>query len=468
MRKAEVYMNGVFAGMLEEIETKKGISYVFTYDESYRTSKGIPLSVTMPTTTAAYESKDLHNFFNGLIPEGWLLSLAARKFGVNTKDRMGLLLSLCEQNIGAAEIKSDVDQRLSALQIAGDEIKTIQDGDSEYKIPSHDVCLSCLLPLKESGENRNYHEDCSMRLFGHARPPLLKLSPASFEEPAVENLTHKLSLTGVQAKFAAKINFEANGEKDRRTFTSSPEYIFKPEPKHEKGDRIDYRGLSKLEQFSLTLARRLGIPTAESGLLYLEGLHPVFVTKRFDRRDGEKIHAEDFAQILERTYGDDKYTGSMEQIFKALSEYAKIYKNASLEALLRATILNFVLGNSDNHNKNFSIIIAKGKTGTIEAAISPFYDIVPTLIFMPEDKEESALTIGARKASIKAENFQDLTKRVPGGQKLLSDFIEKIRKERAFIEAALDGLDVPETKKKELLALMDERLSRFETDTKKR
>ncbi len=467
MRTAEVYMSGVLAGLLEEIETKKGTSYAFTYDEGYRASKGIPLSVTMPTTIARYESKELHNFFNGLIPEGWLLSLAARKFGVNTKDRMGLLLSLCEQNIGAAEIKSDVAQKLSALQIAGEEITTIQVGEKEYKIPSHDVCLSCLLPLKKSGENRNYHEDCSMRLFGYACPPLLKLSPTNFEEPAVKNLAHKLSLTGVQAKFAARINFEANGEKDRRTFTSSPEYIFKPEPKHEEGDRIDYRGLSKLEQFSLSLARRLGIPTAESGLLYLEGLHPVFITKRFDRRDGEKIHAEDFAQILERTYGDDKYTGSMEQIFKALSEYAKIYKTASLEALLRATILNFVLGNSDNHNKNFSIIIAKAKTGTIEAAISPFYDIVPTLIFMPEDKEESALTIGARKVKINAENFQGLTTRVSGGQKILSNFIEKIREERTFIETALDGLAVPAAKKKGLLALMDERISRFETDDKK-
>jgi serine/threonine-protein kinase HipA len=122
-----------------------------------------------------------------------------------------------------------------------------------------------------------------------------------------------------------------------------------------------------------------------------------------------------------------------------------------------------VIGNSDNHNKNFSIIIAKGRTGTIEAAISPFYDVVPTLIFMPEDKEESALTIGARKVKIKAENFQDLSKRISGGQKFLNSFVEKIRTERAFIEAALDGLDVPQAKKKALLELMDERLSRFET-----
>jgi hypothetical protein len=71
---------------------------------------------------------------------------------------------------------------------------------------------------------------------------------------------------------------------------------------------------------------------------------------------------------------------------------------------------------------------------------------------MPDDKEESALTVGARKAKTMAENFQDITQRVSGGQKILSNFIGKIGGERAFIEAALDGLEVPGEKKKALLA----------------
>lgn len=471
MRKADVYMDGVLAGQLEEVTSEKGASYSFTYDEGYRTAGNIPVSVTMPMNKARYDSKELHSFFNGLIPEGWLLSLAARKFGVRTKDRMGLLLFLCEQNIGAAEIKSDGDQKLSALaSMAGKEIQTIREGEGEYVIPSHTVCLSCLLPLKAEGDNRNYHEECSKRLFGHVRPPLLQLSSDSFEGPAVENLSHKLSLTGVQAKFSAKIRYKEDGyeKKGRRTITSSPEYIFKPEPPYEKGAKIDYRGLAKFEQFSLVLARRLGIPTAESGLLYLEGSYPIFVTKRFDRTKDAKVHAEDFAQILEKTYGDDKYTGSIEQIFKAVSEHSKLYKAASLEALLKATLLNFIVGNSDNHNKNFSLIIAKGKTGGTEAAISPFYDIVPTLIFMPDDKEETALTIAAKKVKLKAEHFEELAKRAPGGQKILEKFLEKIRDDRPFIEAALTGLDVPEEKKAALLSLMEERLSRFQVEEKKK
>lgn len=464
MRNAEVYMDGILAGQIEELTTAKGTTYVFTYDAGYRATGAIPVSVTMPTSIARYESKELHNFFNGLIPEGWLLNLAARKFGLQTKDRMGLLLALCEQNIGAAEIKSDGQHKLSALgSITGDEVQTISE-DAVYKIPKHEVCLSCLLLLKAPGENRNYHEECSKKLFGHKRPPVLKLSSENFEEPAIENLSHKLSLTGVQPKFSAKIRYaeEGDGKNGRKTITYSPEYIFKPEPLYVDGARIDYRGLSKLEQFSLALGRRLGIPTAESGLLYLKGGYPVFVTKRFDRNTNSKIHVEDFAQILEKTYGDDKYTGSMEQIFKVVTAHAKLYKTVSLEALLRATILNFVIGNSDNHNKNFSMIIAKNKNGGTEAAISPFYDIVPTLIFMPEDKEESALTIDKKKSKLKSEHFQELAKRVPNGQKILDEFLLKIKDEKVFIETALDGLHVPKGKKDALILLIEERLSRFD------
>ena len=52
-----------------------------------------------------YFSNVLFPFFDGLIPEGWLLEIAVQKWKLNRKDRMGLLLTVCEDTIGAVSVK---------------------------------------------------------------------------------------------------------------------------------------------------------------------------------------------------------------------------------------------------------------------------------------------------------------------------------------------------------------------------
>ena len=462
MRKANVYMNGVLSGLLQEQTGDQGGSYVFTYDEAYISSKGIPLSVTMPLKSIPYNSKLLHSFFNGLIPEGWLLNLAARKFGIQTKDRMGLLLSLCENNIGAAEIRSEDTLKLSAItSLEGAQIYSLPDDNESRDVPLHTICLGCLLPLAMPGQNRNYHEKCSNDLFTRDRAPLLKLSSDAFETAAADNLAHKLSLTGVQAKFSAKIRYDLDQNATPRTIALSPEYIFKPEPIHSGKNAFDYRGLSKLELFSLILASRLGLPTAKSGLLYMEGGHPVFVTRRFDRTAEGKLHAEDFAQILDRSYGDDKYTGSIEHIMNAISQYSHRYRARSLENLFKITIFNFLIGNADNHNKNFSLIIATDRTKSVECAVSPFYDILPTVLFTTDDDQETALTIAGKHKKLTRKHFLQLADRVSKGEGILQKFLEDFKNQREFIQGALDGLLLTKEKKLAMIALIDERLSRF-------
>lgn len=458
MRQSHVYMNGVLSGLLQERKDDRGVSYVFTYDESYLSAKGIPISVIMPVRALAYESKLLHSFFNGLIPEGWLLNLAARKFGIETKDRMGLLLSLCENTIGAAEIRNENTLKMSPI-IA---LESEPPNDSELrKFPSHSLCLGCLLPLAATGHNRNYHAKCSKELFGRDRPPFLKLSSDAFETAATDNLTHKLSLTGVQAKFSAKIRYTSDSDSSARTLTLSPEYIFKPEPIHSDRNAIDYRGLAKLELFSLVLASRLGLPTAKSGLLYVEGGQPVFVSRRFDRSSEGKIHVEDFSQILDRTFGDDKYAGSLEQIMKAISQYSHRYRAQSLENFFKLCIFNYLIGNADNHNKNFSLIIAADKTKSIESALSPFYDIIPTALFTTEDDQETALTIAAKHKKLTREHFAQLATRVAKGEELMQRFIDDFKNQGEFIQKALEGLIFPKEKSAAMIALIEERLSRF-------
>lgn len=101
-RKGKVFVQDRYAGLIEE--TDKG--YRFTYDAGYLGS-GDPLSVSisMPCRAECYESEILFPFFDGLIPEGWLLSVSVKNWKLDEKDRFGLLLTCCEDCIGDVAVR---------------------------------------------------------------------------------------------------------------------------------------------------------------------------------------------------------------------------------------------------------------------------------------------------------------------------------------------------------------------------
>ncbi len=77
MRTAYVYVRNIFAGTL--CETDEG--YSFSYDEKYMQTDGTSVvSLTLPLTQQTYYSKTLFSFFDGLIPEGWLLDVVRRNW----------------------------------------------------------------------------------------------------------------------------------------------------------------------------------------------------------------------------------------------------------------------------------------------------------------------------------------------------------------------------------------------------
>lgn len=102
MRQAMIYYQDDLAGIL--VETDDG-EYEFTYDKEY--VKSFPqrfLTFTMPVSKIKYRSNRLFPFFEGLIPEGWLLEIASRNWKINQNDRMGLLLACCRNCIGAVSV----------------------------------------------------------------------------------------------------------------------------------------------------------------------------------------------------------------------------------------------------------------------------------------------------------------------------------------------------------------------------
>jgi serine/threonine-protein kinase HipA len=103
MRQAKVFYQEILAGILTE--TNDG-DYVFQYEDAYvQAHPNDFITFSMPVTSLPYRDKRLFPFFEGLIPEGWLLDIASKNWKLNRNDRMGLLLACCRNCIGAVSIK---------------------------------------------------------------------------------------------------------------------------------------------------------------------------------------------------------------------------------------------------------------------------------------------------------------------------------------------------------------------------
>lgn len=103
MRQGKVYYKDFFAGIITE--TNEG-EYVFQYDPKY--VKDHPdkfITFTMPVTDKPYYMNRLFPFFEGLLPEGWLLDKASEHWKIDKNDKMGLLLTCCRDCIGAVSIE---------------------------------------------------------------------------------------------------------------------------------------------------------------------------------------------------------------------------------------------------------------------------------------------------------------------------------------------------------------------------
>lgn len=100
VRKAEIRMHDRTAAWLTEDD-----GFHFRYDEKYLEAEDAQaVSLTLPLRKEAYVSRVMFPFFDGLIPEGWLLDVAQKNWKLNVRDRMGLLLACCKDCIGAVSV----------------------------------------------------------------------------------------------------------------------------------------------------------------------------------------------------------------------------------------------------------------------------------------------------------------------------------------------------------------------------
>ncbi len=104
-RKGYVYIQNHYAGVIEETED----GYAFSYHPDYlHLPEAVAASLTLPLRTEPYETSILFPFFDGLIPEGWLLDVVTHNWKINPNDRFGLLLLACKDCIGDVCIRNEV------------------------------------------------------------------------------------------------------------------------------------------------------------------------------------------------------------------------------------------------------------------------------------------------------------------------------------------------------------------------
>lgn len=107
MKQAIVYLRDIKAGLLTEDET----GYMFLYDTEFLASEQAEaISLTLPLSEKPYRDKVLFPFFDGLIPEGWLLDIAEKNWKIDARDRMSLLLACCKDCIGAVGVEPIIEK----------------------------------------------------------------------------------------------------------------------------------------------------------------------------------------------------------------------------------------------------------------------------------------------------------------------------------------------------------------------
>lgn len=247
-------------------------------------------------------------------------------------------------------------------------------------------CLFCYNPVEEG----DYHPNCSKKFFGTTTVPMLELDQEKLNKLAQITVNERLALTGVQPK----ISLSLNGEKGNRRLTLVGlwgDYILKPQSPN-------YIFMPEVEDLTMHLAKLFKIETAEHTLIKTSTGELAYLTKRFDRKKGKKIHVEDLCQLSE-LLTEQKYNGSYERVGKIIKQYAT---NSGLDIIkyFRLVLFSFLTGNNDMHLKNFSLMHTD--SGVL---LSPAYDLLNINPIYPKDKEDLALTLGGRKRKVNRLDF---------------------------------------------------------------
>ena len=256
-------------------------------------------------------------------------------------------------------------------------------------------CLCCGKDIDKNGEN-GWHKSCIKRFFGASKLPEIEIDDETLKKLADETVNNGLTVPGVQKKLS--LHLISENKSPKLTIVNFPTgYILKPQAPQ-------YETLPEAEHLVMSMADITGISTVPHALIGNNGTY-AYITKRADRimnTDRTAMLAmEDFCQ-LDLRLTEDKYRGSYERCAKIIKQYSSRVGIDMAEFYIRL-VFCFIVGNSDMHLKNFSLI--ETAEGSGEYVLSPAYDLLPVNANMPADKEEFALAMNGKKMNIRKGDF---------------------------------------------------------------
>lgn len=256
-------------------------------------------------------------------------------------------------------------------------------------------CLCCGKPLRTPDES-GWHKACIKRFFGTTKLPEIEIDDKTLNLLATETTNKGFTVPGVQKKLSLHLVSDSN--KPRLTLVNYPTgYILKPQV-------AEFEALPESEQLIMSMADMAKISTVPHALIKGNtGL--AYITRRVDRKVNEDsmemLAMEDFCQ-LDLRLTEDKYRGSYERCAKIITMHSSRIGIDMTEFFIRL-VFSFIVGNSDMHLKNFSLI--ETAEGSGEYVLSPAYDLLPVNANMPADKEQFALPMNGKKTNIRKKDF---------------------------------------------------------------
>ena len=273
-------------------------------------------------------------------------------------------------------------------------------------------------------------------------------SQADIRELAKQVVRSHTTVTGVQAKLSMDI--EHTNQISRLTIVDQGgKYILKPQTPQ-------YPYLPEIEDLTMHLAQSVKIDVVPHALLRFDSGERCYLTRRIDRdKKGGKIAMEDMCQLTEHLT-ERKYKGSYEQIAKAIRKYSAA-PGLDLTKYWTIVLFSWIVGNSDMHLKNFSLYAPNG----IEHVLSPAYDLVNTLLVIPEDSEELALTLNGKKRKLTRQDFEQAMLASGLNEKATSNIFDKFQRHYQQWESIIRSSFLSEDMQKIYWQLIEQRMQQL-------
>lgn len=366
--KVQIEINGKFVHVGQIQGTNPGDA-TFSYDDSYiYPSNAHAISLSLPLETKDFTPAETKTFFDGLLPEGFTRQCVADSIHASSDDYISILRELGSECLGAIQIIDEAKE----LPKTGYTPLSVQEVEE----------------LAREGAGKS----AELVIKSH------------------------LSLTGASGKVGLYFD-DATGNWFKPQGLAASTHIVKQ-------SHVRYKNIVVNEQLCLLTAQKLGIEIPESFILRAQNAKSsdeniLFATRRFDRAfdlesktvDGlrmpYRLHQEDFAQAL-GIKSADKYEKNSEPYLRKMFDLIQKHSSNPIEdslKLWKRTVFNFLIGNTDNHIKNSSLVYSKDLS---KVHLAPFYDVICTRLY-ENCTDEMSISINGQR-NINQITREDFTK----------------------------------------------------------